>query len=560
MNHASQKEIKRIFLFWLVGSLAFLKVAQQGFTQSSRLTAQVEQHYSKGSELMQRGELQAAEQELKQVTTLAPQIPEPYYLLAKISIARGSLDQGESLLLRALQLKPDFAEAQQTLGGIYLQRNDYVRARSAFEHTLRLKPGYAVAHVNLGLAFIGLKQSTQAIAELKTAIELAPQASATLFRACYQLGALYYGQGDYRSAISPFERARPLNPTHPELLLSLADIYLKLNRLAEATSVLKEVERIASATPALRAPLGLLLAQNGRYEEAAQQLETAQKSTASFEVFYGLGTVYIELKRYSEAVTAFSEALRIQPNHARTHFLKGQAHAAQGDPRAVESLRRAVVLDPSQDPAWEALAEQLFRARASPEVLSLFQGYAERFPQKPMAHLLLGEAWVHRQRLTEALAEFKQAVALDSTLARAHVSVGFVYMELGQQENARQSFQEALRADPDQVLASFYMADLLSHAEDIEPALELLNRTIELKPEYVDAYFERGKLYLRQSQFQKAVADLLKVIALKPDRAQAYYVLGRAYQGWGKRDEANQAYQRFAELKEKLSGSLKKVD
>jgi len=83
--------------------------------------------------------------------------------------------------------------------------------------------------------------------------------------------------------------------------------------------------------------------------------------------------------------------------------------------------------------------------------------------------------------------------------------------------------------------------------------LELLDRTIELRPDYVDAYFERGKLYLRRMQFQKAIADLLKVVDLKPDKAQTYYVLGKAYQGWGKTDEANQAYERFASLKERPS-------
>ena len=506
---------------------------------------------------MQAGDLQGAETELKKVTVLAPQIPEPYYLLAKISMATGRFEGAESLLLRAIRLKPDFAEAQHTLGGIYLQRKDYVRARDAFEQTLRLKPGYALAHANLGVTLVGLKQSKQAIEHFQTAIKLAPQASPALFLACYELASLYYAQGNYLAALSHFEQARPLNPSHPELLLSLADLYLKLNRSTQAASVLKEIEAIASEKPPLRIPLGLLLTHNGRYAEAVEQLEAARKSASSFEVLYGLGTAYVELKRYAEAVTALSEALQIRPDHAPAYFLQGQAFARQGDRRAVESLRQAVVLDSSQDSAWEALAEQLFQGRASPEVIRSFQGYVEKYPEKPLAHLLLGEAWLHQQRLTEALAEFKRAAALDSKLARAHVSLGFVYMELAEPERARQSFQEALRVDPDHVLANFYLADLLSQTEDVRPALELLDRTIELRPDYVDAYFERGKLYLRRMQFQKAIADLLKVVDLKPDKAQTYYVLGKAYQGCGKRDEANQAYQRFASLKERPSEKAK---
>jgi tetratricopeptide (TPR) repeat protein len=131
---------RSIFLLRSVLILAFLKDSQQGLAESSQLAEQIEQHYLKGSDLLQKGDLQAAERELKRAITLAPQIPEPYYLLAKVSIARGTLDGAESLLLKAIQLKPDFAEAHHTLGGIYLQRQDYGRARDAFQQTLRWKP------------------------------------------------------------------------------------------------------------------------------------------------------------------------------------------------------------------------------------------------------------------------------------------------------------------------------------------------------------------------------------------------------------------------------------
>ena len=187
-------EGKPILLFLFLLALLSLVDSQLGHAQSPQLAQQIQQHYLKGSELLQRGDLQDAERELNQVTTLAPKLPEPYYLLAKVSIARGLVDGAEPLLLKAIQLKPDFAEAHHILGGIYLQRKDYARARDAFEKTLRWNPGYALAHVNLGATFVGLKQSTQAIKHFQTAIQLAPQASPTLFLASYELGSLYYAQ------------------------------------------------------------------------------------------------------------------------------------------------------------------------------------------------------------------------------------------------------------------------------------------------------------------------------------------------------------------------------
>src|SRR5258706_6784070 len=122
-------EGKPILLFLLLLALLSLVDSQLGQAQDPQLAKQIQQHYLKGSELLQKGDLQDAERELNQVTTLAPKLPEPYYLLAKVSIARGVVNGAEPLLLRAIQLKPDFAEAHHTLGGIYLHRKDYAQPR-----------------------------------------------------------------------------------------------------------------------------------------------------------------------------------------------------------------------------------------------------------------------------------------------------------------------------------------------------------------------------------------------------------------------------------------------
>jgi Tfp pilus assembly protein PilF len=96
MNHDSRNAVKPDFVIWVLVILAFLSGTHPGLAQGSGLSDKIQQHYSKGSELMQAGDLQGAETELNQVTLLAPQIPEPYYLLAKISMATGRLEGAES--------------------------------------------------------------------------------------------------------------------------------------------------------------------------------------------------------------------------------------------------------------------------------------------------------------------------------------------------------------------------------------------------------------------------------------------------------------------------------
>ena len=127
--------------------------------QDPGLTERVQKHYSQGAELFRKGNLDAAERELDQVIALAPGIPEPYYLQAKISAAKNRLDRAEELLQTAIRLKPDFVEAHHTLGIVLLEQKRYQLALNSLERATGLRLDYALAHLNMGNAYLGLGRS-----------------------------------------------------------------------------------------------------------------------------------------------------------------------------------------------------------------------------------------------------------------------------------------------------------------------------------------------------------------------------------------------------------------
>lgn len=65
-----------------------------------------------------------------------------------------------------------------------------------------------------------------------------------------------------------------------------------------------------------------------------------------------------------------------------------------------------------------------------------------------MAHSLLSQVYLWKKQYEQAIAEAKQAVALDPNSARGYVALGIILNFTGQAEKAIGVIEQALRLDP----------------------------------------------------------------------------------------------------------------
>ncbi|MFZ5815286.1 MAG: tetratricopeptide repeat protein [Bacillota bacterium] len=124
------------------------------------------------------------------------------------------------------------------------------------------------------------------------------------------------------------------------------------------------------------------LARSGKLDEAAARLREAlalnPKEAATWN---DLSFVYIQAKRWAEAVEAAEEALRLEPGNAAAHFNKGRAlYGAGRYSEAVPPLEAAYARNQAQvEPGW-FLALALERAGEETRALQLFRELRARFP------------------------------------------------------------------------------------------------------------------------------------------------------------------------------------
>ncbi|MEO8575462.1 MAG: protein kinase [Gemmatimonadales bacterium] len=159
--------------------------------------------------------------------------------------------------------------------------------------------------------------------------------------------------------------------------------------------------------------------------------------------------------------------------------------------RAADYFSQAIAKDSSFARAYASLASalELFpyfmgvphrrveaRARAAAErALKLDPVLAEPHVAMAMAH------W-HASRWNEADAEFRRALAADSTSAVAHTQYGRYLLSIGDIANAISQFRTARRLDPLAATSSMWLSHSLAYAGDWQAALAEGKRARELDP------------------------------------------------------------------------------
>jgi tetratricopeptide (TPR) repeat protein len=156
-----------------------------------------------------------------------------------------------------------------------------------------------------------------------------------------------------------------------------------------------------------------------------------------------------------------------------------EAEAAKLPEEAIKYISDIVALDPQDFIAWEKLGTLHYQRRSLTEAGAAYRKSLEIKPEYPAAVLGLGTVLAARRQLDEAIELFKQVIAADAGLARAHRLLGEAYLQDREGTLGIASLNEALKLDPvgmaecHLILASLYDRSGLKHLASREYRLFL---------------------------------------------------------------------------------------
>jgi len=179
-------------------------------------------------------------------------------------------------------------------------------------------------------------------------------------------------------------------------------------------------------------------------------------------------------------------------------------------------------------------------------------------PTDANGYLSQGIAFAEQGDYHGALANYDQAIKLDSNYAEAYFNRGYAYSYLGEKQKAIADYTQVIQLKPNYAEVFHNRGAAYYHLGEKQKAITDFNQAIQLMPNNAYAYTGRGNAYLDLGEKQKAIADYNQAIQLIPSNAHAYAGRGNTYYSLGEKQKAitdyNQAIQLNPNLAEPYTG------
>src|SRR5271165_2621167 len=255
--------------------------------------------------------------------------------------------------------------------------------------------------------------------------------------------------GKYDEAIAQLLELQSKKPAAPGLARELGVAYYKKSDYLNAASNLVKAQAEDPGDQEATQLLGLSYYLAGRPAQAIPQLEKVQMwyASANVDAAYILGICYIQTKDYPQARKAFAKMFEVPPDSAASYLFT---------------------------------ARMLFRQEFDPKL--------------PLAHFLLGELYLYKSRVPEAIAEFQKELAIN----------------------------------PGHAATYYKLADAYSRVQKFEDAQRLLQRSIWLDASSTGPYILMGKVLEKKGEYELAVRALQRAVSMDPNNPTTHHLLGQA--------------------------------
>ncbi len=195
-----------------------------------------------------------------------------------------------------------------------------------------------------------------------------------------------------------------------------------------------------------------------------------------------------------------------------------------------------------------SLAVQLHQSGRFPEAVAAYRQALALKPDFAEAYSNLGSALSDLGQFEEALAAYHRALTIQPQNATVYYNAAVALKTLGKRNEAEAALRRALALKPDFAEALVNLGAILAEGGRLEEAVTVLKRALAIRPDVVEALNTLGKSLKDLGRIEEAFEVLQRAVAIAPDHANAYNTLGNVLLVMGRVEESLQAYRRAVEL------------
>jgi tetratricopeptide (TPR) repeat protein len=150
----------------------------------------------------------------------------------------------------------------------------------------------------------------------------------------------------------------------------------------------------------------------------------------------------------------------------------------------------------------------------------------QKNPDDAWAYYELGNALRDQDRVADAMAAYRSAVARDGGHAAAHNNLGVLLAEQRNTTQAIDHYRVALATEPDFADAHYNLANALRAAGGADEAIRHYREALRLEPRLYEAHINLGEALASRGRIGEALERFREAVRLQPASAQAHNSLG----------------------------------
>ncbi len=333
----------------------------------------------------------------------------------------------------------------------------------------------------------------------------------------YNQGRDFFEEHEWKKAVGCFNRALRFDPSFTDALFKRGEAYRQLGEEGKSIRDYTEViDRDSSYFMAYyRRGKVYCTRDKPRYDLAMRDFNKAVRLRPDdFRGYRGRANVNYRTGRYSKVIGDCSRSLRLEPNCAFLHVLRGMSYLLEERSSSDDYNRELDRIADKFDGAVESISRTARKNSTSTVVI----------------------------RPLQVSTDFRIPVDLGSAENQAAKA------DRGATCSALEDFSKAILIEPDYSYAYWCRGNIYLENHLFDSAIVEFTQAAETARGVADPYFSRGVAYYHKAWFDQAIGDLDEAIARDADCAEFYWWRGQAWEGKGLREKARQDFEKAKAL------------
>lgn len=458
------------------------------------------------------------------------------YILSGCCHSLGREEEAERYARRAVEVSVTMREkmgCMQYLSTILCEMKQYEKAVDICDELIREDENYYPAYLTRQEACFELKKAQAVVDDYHRAVRI----FAGYYKPYLLAAKVFYYYNQFEDAKGVIEEARE-NQVEFSQQMKLFEVKI-LRNLARSNEARKrpleicgELLKVVGSGSSLsdetdiedlsevEFETGLLHWDNDENDEAISHVnEAIRQNPERLQYRLVRGNIYLDMKKYSEALAEYSEAGKEYSELASLYYNMGLCYEGKGlKTLAVEHFEKAAQLQEGYRDSLEKLSDYYhdrYRAEYRREDYEKALSYMDRqlaVTENCYYLVCRGRIYMTAYEFQKAIADFERALEYTENDWAALNNIGCCYKYMGEFRTAIGYYARSVNAMEDHKNALPYsnMADCYEALGDFLKAIDCYKKDLELFPEYAVFYSETGKLFCYLGKFDDAARALEK--------------------------------------------------